>query len=689
MKRFGFVAAMALLVVGATGLFAFLQDQGVLFIRPGLVIQVQSAQVAGDGTITVEYTLADPKGVPLDQTGVNTAGTISLSFIAATIPKGQEQYVAYTTRAASGAAVPSTRQAAADSGGATATVTQGRYRYTLGTKAPAGYDATATHTIGIYGSRDLTPFGLTTSYGSTTYNFVPAGGTVTNVRDVIRTQSCNRCHGQLSFHGGSRRGIELCVLCHTPQTLDPDTGNTVDLKVMAHKIHLGEDLPSVQAGKPYQIIGFQGAVADYSTVVDPADARRCEVCHDQTSGATQASYYLSKPTRVTCGSCHDDVNFDTGQNHAGGPQISDNLCANCHIPQGELDFDASIKGAHTVPVDSTMLSGLVAEITKVSNTAAGSKPTVTFTVKDKSGAGVPLSQLSSLSLTMAGPTSDYGYTSFGPNITTPGYVTESARTASNCGSDGTCTYSFTNAIPASAKGTYAIGIEGRRTETLLNGTLQQMSVQYGLVNKVTYFSVDGSAVQPRRTVVTIANCNQCHYALSLHGTLRNQAEYCAFCHNPSNTDISQRTNAQDPAQKAMPPQGINFNLLAHRIHYGENLQEAGRSYIVIGFGGSTNDFSDVRYPQMSPTGSPGDTRYCAACHTNGSEQTLPGDKNAVVDPQGPINPVQPITSVCTGCHVTTAAASHALANTTSLGESCNVCHSSTSDQAVSKVHAQY
>ena len=138
----------------------------------------------------------------------------------------------------------------------------------------------------------------------------------------------------------------------------------------------------------------------------------------------------------------------------------------------------------------------------------------------------------------------------------------------------------------------------------------------------------------------------------------------------------------------MPPQGINFNLLIHRIHTGENLKDAGKAYTVIGRNGSVNDFTEVRYPMMSPQGTPGDTRNCAKCHVNDSQATSLGLKD-VLDPQGFITPVKPNSSACIGCHVTAAASSHALANTTAIGESCVVCHGSSSEFSVDKEHAQF
>src|ERR1019366_2736552 len=113
-------------------------------------------------------------------------------------------------------------------------------------------------------------------------------------------------------------------------------------------------------------------------------------------------------------------------------------------------------------------------ITKVQNGTAGTAPVVSFTVHNNAGAGIPLSALGSISFTMAGPTTDYGYTSFGSNVTTPGYVTESAAGAT-CDGNGNCTYAFTHSVPASATGSYAIGGEARRTETVLAGTPAQQS----------------------------------------------------------------------------------------------------------------------------------------------------------------------------------------------------------------------
>src|SRR5258708_653353 len=80
----------------------FASDATVEFVRPGLVITIQSAQIASDGTISVVYTITDPQGLPLDSAGVTTPGTVPLSFIAAVLPNNAEDYTAYTTRTAAG-----------------------------------------------------------------------------------------------------------------------------------------------------------------------------------------------------------------------------------------------------------------------------------------------------------------------------------------------------------------------------------------------------------------------------------------------------------------------------------------------------------------------------------------------------------------------------------------------------------
>ena len=232
---------------------------------------------------------------------------------------------------------------------------------------------------------------------------------------------------------------------------------------------------------------------------------------------------------------------------------------------------------------------------------------------------------------------------------------------------------------------------GASTVTVLAGTTAQQSVTLGAANPVVNFSVDGSPVTPRRTVVQLSNCNNCHVALSEHGGLRNNTQYCVLCHNPSNTDASTRSTAVAP-YNTQPAQGINFNLLVHRLHDGVNAatDNPKNPYIVVGHGGSISNFTGVLFPAMSATGQATYMQDCSLCHVKSSEQnnlSITG-LNAVTDPQGWINPVQPVSSACSGCHVSEPEAAHFLANTTSLGETCVTCHGTGGAFAVDAVHAQ-
>jgi hypothetical protein len=729
----------------------YLDPAEVAFIRPGLVLKIGGAAIAADGTITAAYTVTDPAGLPLDNTGVTTPGTISVSFVAAYIPTGTSNWLALTTRVQTSPITGnSANQPAADSGGKTATISTGSYMYTFGTKAPASFDRTQTVRIAAYASRNLTAFNLGTAHDNNVFTFVPNGSAVTNTHDIVATKSCNRCHDPLSAHGGARLIVPLCITCHNPggdgvQTVDPDTGNSIDFEVMIHKIHMGAMLPSVQAGKPYQLIGFNQAVSDFSTVVFPANIENCQMCHevsayprkstvgiayaqaglppaplnvdangnviagsqasdtpatptfpgtgDSTSGPAGAtavpvsasafsipgglaepppvnsSWWLTRPNAAACGACHDNVNFQTGQNHPGGPQPNDNQCSICHIPQGELPFDASVLGAHTIPLWTPGATpGVVFQLINVTGGTAGKSPTVTFSVKDYSGKAIDATKMNFLSLVMGGPAAEYQT-----------YVSESALSATATSTPGTFTYTFKAVVPANATGTWAIGIEGYQNYTVLPGTIKATTIRDVGFNQIYPFSVDGSPVSPHAYEYIQQDCNACHYRISFHGTIRQNVQYCLLCHNPTNTDSAQRPASQNP------PQTIDFPVLIHRLHAGSSAPTVPDGqltpFVVYGFGGNPTDFSDVRYP-----GYLGD---CGKCHVNQSHfPPVPAARINVTNPRAFINPSPPNTAACTACHTAKDVSSHAASNTTPLGESCGVCHGMGTSFNVDQVHAR-
>jgi OmcA/MtrC family decaheme c-type cytochrome len=625
----------------------YLSEKDAELIRPGLVMRITAAEIAADGTIRCRFKLTDRAGVPLDIDGIQTPGPIRTSFIAAYIPKGQTQYVAYTIRRQTSPITgASAVQASSDTGGRTDKVAVGEYIYTFGANATTGFDKTVTHTIGIYGSRNLTEFDLGTQYADHTLNFVPDGTQVKVVRDVIRTEGCNRCHQDLGLHGGSRKTMEICVLCHTPQTVDPDTGNSVDMPVMTHKIHMGSSLPSVQAGKRYIIIGNNQSVHDYSGIAFPPDARDCAACHQ--TPASQASNVF-KANRAACGACHDDVDFSAGKNHADLPQISDNQCTNCHVKEGELAFDVSVIGAHIIPNRYVHLPGVDLKLLQIFDGAPGKKATIQFSLKDGQGAPLPASQMTRLDLRLSGSNSDY-------------YTTASESAIRAEGANGIYYWTFQNVIPANAKGSWVMAARARRDIKINEGTLKAVTARDNARNQVVSFSVDGSSMQNRRKVVDLAKCNACHSKLGFHGDGYNQVEMCVQCHNPTAV-----------AGTGAAAQSIDFRIMIHKIHAGHELT---RGYKI-----GNSDFSHIGYP--------GILSNCSGCHLNGSENVpLKADLLNVADPQGFVNPAPPATAACLSCHDTKEAASHAMANITSLGESCGACHGQGKELSVSKAHAR-
>jgi OmcA/MtrC family decaheme c-type cytochrome len=207
------------------------------------------------------------------------------------------------------------------------------------------------------------------------YDFIPATGqavpeTAPGQRLIVDKASCNECHGQLggvpgtegaSFHGGNRYDPRFCVTCHTDQrkfgraastsTNNVFTGSTYvadgvtlgNFPVLIHQVHKGELL--VKEGYNYA-----GVLLNHTRF--PQDIRNCSKCHDSTAPkvAPQAANFKNVPSRLACGSCHDGINWATGQGvtnaaadqakiegttpvatgHIGGAQADDSRCSLCH-----------------------------------------------------------------------------------------------------------------------------------------------------------------------------------------------------------------------------------------------------------------------------------------------------------------------------------------------------------------------
>lgn len=739
----------------------YLSTEQLLFIRPGLELEILDVSIPADRQTEVTFRISDPEGLGLDRDGVTTPGSVSTSFILSYIPAGEEAYMAHTSRIQTSPITgDSAEQASTDSGGSYTDLGDGTYMYKFGTVLPADYDADVTHTLGIYARRDLREFELDRYVTNELEHFVPSGIGVAVPRDIVTTATCNgRCHDPIAMHGGSRVEVGLCILCHNPnQDIDPDTGNSIDMPLMIHKIHMGANLTN-----GYNIIGYRQSNHDYSHVEYPAPINECEVCHtggtptdnfpmavdqnpvevcdmtgkgttvlswgdldpfeirmntaegnlfasgqgpgsketskwvkdgtifvlvDQASGETiqqmrvdatvlgcvgnapgvfvgeagaQHTNWLDRPSRKTCGSCHDYVNFETGEGHSDYEivQPDDAFCGNCHRPESMTkEFGMAVRGAHKELYKSMQFPGVLVEILGITDTNPGDTPTVTFSIGAKKG-GINPNMMNRLRFAITGPNEDYDV-----------YIQETANGKANVAGTN-WTYTFETPIPMDAEGSFTVSVEGRNTVAIDLG--DEISDESDQVESSTMaFAVTDDVATPRRMIVDDAKCETCHSNLSLHGDNRKNAQYCTTCHQPGATDDAVR-----PAGE-FPDESIHFKYMIHKIHRGEELENG---FVVYGYRSSLHDFSHVEFP--------GDLRNCDACHVNDSQQLpLPAGLLPTTTPQFWWDPTQPTAAACLSCHDDDEAALHAATNTTMFGEACSTCHGEGKSFSVDKVHAQ-
>jgi OmcA/MtrC family decaheme c-type cytochrome len=302
-----------------------------------------SAEVADDGTLVVDFTLADENGAPVVDLASNQLRfSVAKLNPAGTLGAGEssswQSYINRLEKAptdpAKGSGAEDKIQATTEANGTLNNNDDGSYRYTFATNLKSvtlpiavNYAADDTHRVAIQISGSGIPV------ANATYDWQPDNGSTTNLvtRNIVATETCNSCHGQIALHGSGRTETGYCVTCHNPGSADANSGNSVDFAPLIHKIHRGANLPSVNAGGEYAIWGFRDSKHDYSDVHFPKDVRQCSSCHSNSNPATpDGNNWIMFPTVESCGSCHDDVNFTTGENHIAGARTNAE-CSTCHV----------------------------------------------------------------------------------------------------------------------------------------------------------------------------------------------------------------------------------------------------------------------------------------------------------------------------------------------------------------------
>jgi OmcA/MtrC family decaheme c-type cytochrome len=489
---------------------------------------------------------------------------------------------------------------------------------------------------------------------------------------------------------------------------------------MAHRIHRGSSLPSVEDGTPYKIWGFRNSEHDYSHVIYPGVINNCTRCHAGREDVDYAEINgLPAPTatltpdghkwvtyggRAACESCHDDK-----LRHGGG---GEQPCINCHIEGGRA---RGPQEAHRNLIAEAS-TNFEARILGISNTEPGERPVVRFSIVNPNDNNTSYDILndpewtqgqgaSRLAVTVSWSTTDYTNTGNAgdtpENSSGASAVSIDALASATANGDGSYSVTSPVAIPdgslapnIAANGSGAVTIEGHPA---VNPDGGEEVVQIPLINEVEYFSITDPRPDPRRESVALDSCLDCHQSLSLHGGNRtDNLEGCVTCHNPRNTDRSVREIASQPPTDGKAEESLDFKTMVHGIHAAA-FREAPLQ--IVGFGGFSTHVYDEEHVQY-----PGRLSNCQTCHGADGYQlpldpgvlaTSVGTGANIADPRDDLL-TTPAAAVCSSCHDSAASLQHMQSEGGLFGapyavaidaiETCDVCHRSSASASVDAVH---
>ncbi|MCG8613599.1 MAG: OmcA/MtrC family decaheme c-type cytochrome [Pseudomonadales bacterium] len=654
-----------------------------------LSVEFSAASVDAQGRLVVTFDARDEAGWPYPYLAANQVRFSVVKLL----PPGDlgagesSAWQSYINRIESapdtpvnGPGVEDQVQATTEASGQLTNLGDGSYEYAFVTNLksvteplPVTFDASKTHRVAIQVSGGV-------PVANATFDWIPDTGESENIpsRSMVSTETCNQCHGNLALHGGGRVDVDYCVTCHNPGSSDANSGHSVDFKVMIHKIHRGAGLPSVAAGGEYAIWGFRDSKHDYSHVQFPQDVRNCTNCHSEQNPATpDAGQWQTFPTVEACGSCHDDVNFTTGEGHIAGAR-DNSECSTCHT--GSADNQLTVANVHNIKGLELAQRQVAISFERGKLDPADNSLQVLFAlINPESGevyrpGAADLDFIGRARIYHNSYEDDTGYQDANT------YVDVTALTP-----DGTGLYTMDTdrVVDSGSRVTLSTRLRVCADEKL--GSLlecsNETSENVGAVSATANLDASGNLLPETQKLVMGAQyerCETCHAdpTLSIHGGDYSTLEQCRACHN--NAFLRSRGN-------------LDLKFVVHAYHAnnlddGDGGKEAVHYPDTIGNCSQCHDAAQINLPLTANTGAAltqengytSPTAFvCASCHLSVQPGNIDtGNLSTLTDPD----------QALVGHMIQNGAVFNGSSAQANITESCSVCHGSGSLAAIDEAH---